>query len=74
MYVFSHFSSVQLFVTPWTVTCQNPLSMGFSSQKYWSGLPCPPPEDLPDPKIEHTSPESPVLHVVLALHKVSGIL
>ena len=36
---FSHFSHVQLFVTPWTVVHQAPLSMGFSRQKYWSGLP-----------------------------------
>ena len=37
----SHFSCVQLFVTPWTVACQAPLSMGFSRQKFWSGLPFP---------------------------------
>ena len=42
----SHFSHVQLFVTLLTVACQVPLSMGFSRQEYWSGLPCPPPEDL----------------------------
>ena len=47
----SHFSRVQLFVTLWTVACQAPLSMGFSRQGYWSGLPCPPPGDLPDPGI-----------------------
>ena len=34
--------------TPWTVVHQAPLAMGFSRQEYWSGLPCPPPEDLPD--------------------------
>ena len=44
------------FATPWTTACQAPLSMGFSRQDYWSGLPCPPPEDLPDPGIEPTSP------------------
>ena len=49
-------SHVQLFVTPWTVACQAPLSMGFSRQEYWSGLPCPPPGDLPDPEVEPTSP------------------
>ena len=38
--------------TPWTVTCQAPLSMGFSRQEYWSGLPFPSPEDLPDPGIK----------------------
>ena len=36
-------------MTPWTVAHQFPLSMGFSRQEYWSGLPCPPPGDLPDP-------------------------
>ena len=43
------------FVTLWTVAHQSPLSMGFSKQEYWSGLPCPPPGDLPDPGIEPTS-------------------
>ena len=51
-------SRVQLCVTPWTAACQAPLSMGFSRQEHWSGLPCPPPRDLPDPGIEPTSPES----------------
>ena len=40
------FSCVQLFVTPWTVAHQAPLSMGFSRQEYWSGLPCPRPGDF----------------------------
>ena len=40
------------FVTPWTVALQAPLSMGFSRQEYWSGLPCPPPGDLPHPRTE----------------------
>ena len=44
-------SHVQLYATPWTVACQAPLSMRFSKQEYWSGLPCPPPGDLPDPGI-----------------------
>ena len=48
-------SRVQLFVTPWTIAGQAPLSIGFSRQKYWSRLPCPPPEDLPDPEVEPTS-------------------
>ena len=39
-------------MTPWTVAHQAPLSMGFSRQEYWSGLPFPPPEDLPDPGIK----------------------
>ena len=43
----SHFSCVQFFVTRWTVVRQAPLSMGFSRQEYWSGLPWPPPGDLP---------------------------
>ena len=45
------------FVTPWTVACHAPLSMGFSRQEYWSGLPFPSPGDLPDPGIEPTSSE-----------------
>ena len=45
-------SLVRLFVTPWTVAHQAPLSMGFSRQEYWSGLPFPSPGDLPDPGIE----------------------
>ena len=53
----SHFSHVQGFATLWTVARQAPLSMGFSRQEYWSGLPCPPPEDLPNPGIEPESPE-----------------
>ena len=48
----SSFSCVRLFVTPWTVGCQAPLSMGFSRQEYWSGLPFPSPGNLPDPGIE----------------------
>ena len=52
----SHFRHVQLCGTPWTVAPQAPLSMGFSSQEYWSGLPGPPPGDLPDPGIEPVSP------------------
>ena len=47
--VLSRFSHVQLFATPWTVARQAPLSMGFSRQECWSGLPCPPPGHLPDP-------------------------
>ena len=43
-------------MTLWTVACQAPLSMGFSRQQYWSGLPFPPPGDLPDPGIEPGSP------------------
>ena len=50
------FSRVQLFVTPWTVARQAPLSMEFSRQKYWSELPFPSPGDLLDPGIEPGSP------------------
>ena len=42
--------------TPWTVAGQAPLSMEFSRHEYWSGLPFPPPGDLPDPGIEPSSP------------------
>ena len=48
-------SCVRLFVTVWTLANQAPLSMGFSRQGYWSGLPCPPPGDLPDPGIKPAS-------------------
>ena len=51
-------SCVRLFATPWTIAHQAPLSMGVSRQEYWSGLPCPPPGDLPNPGIK---PRSPVL-------------
>ena len=57
----SHFSHVQFFATLWTVARQTLLSMGFSKQEYWSGLPCPPPGDLPNPGIELTSLMSPAL-------------
>ena len=49
-------SRVRLFMTPWTVAYQTPLSMGFSRQEYWSWLPFPSPGDLPDPGIEPGSP------------------
>ena len=54
-------SCVRLLVTPWTAAYQAPLSMGFSRRDYWSGLPCPPPGDLPDPRIEPASLTSPAL-------------
>ena len=53
--LFHRFSRVRLFATPWSVACQAPLSMGFSRQGYWSGLPFLPPRDLPNSGIE---PES----------------
>ena len=49
-------NSIRLFATPWTVAHQAPLSMGFSRQEYWSGLPFPSPGDLPNPGIEPGSP------------------
>ena len=49
-------SRVRLFATPWNGAHQAPLSMGFSRQEYWSGLPFPSPGDLPDPGIELRSP------------------
>ena len=48
--------SCSTLATPWTATCQAPLSMGFSGQEYWSGLPFSSPGDLPDPGIEPGSP------------------
>ena len=58
--VLSRFSCVWVFATLWTVALQVPLSMGFSKQ-YWSGLPCPPPGDLPCPGIEPEVLTSPAL-------------
>ena len=49
-------SRVPLFETPWTVARQAPLSMGFSRQEYWSGLPFPSPGNLPNPGVEPGSP------------------
>ena len=83
--VWSWFSSVQLFVTPWTISHQVPLSLGFSRQKYWSRLPCHPPGDLPHPgsnscllKLCTTGeffttepPESPLFYNVVKLHLLS---
>ena len=56
-------SAVSDSVIPWTVALQAPLSMGFSREDYWSGLPFPLPGDLPDPGIEHMSPVDPALQV-----------
>ena len=57
----SCFSPIRLFATLWTVAHQALLSMGFPRQEYWSGLPCPPPGDLPDSGTEPASPISPAL-------------
>ena len=59
--VLGHFSGVRLSATPWTVAHQAPLSMGFSRQEYWRGLPCPTPGDLPYPGTEPCSLTSPAL-------------
>ena len=57
----SHTQSCLTLATPWTVARQAPLSMGFSRQYYWSGLPCLPPGDLPDPGTKPASLMSPAL-------------
>ena len=57
----NHFSHVWLSEILWTVTCQAPLSMGFSRQEYWSGLPCPPPGAPPNWGIKPAFPVSPAL-------------
>ena len=56
MIPFEYWVVIIFFVTPWTVACQAPLSMGFPRQEHWSGLPFPPPGDLPHPGIESESP------------------
>ena len=56
------------FATPWTVVHQAPLSMGFPRPEYWSGLPFPPPGELPNPGIEPMSPASPALQVSSFYH------
>ena len=61
--IISCFCCVWLFATLWTVACQAPLSMGFSRQEYWSGLPFPLPGDLPNPGIEPVSPVVPALQM-----------
>ena len=59
---------------PWTEARQVPLSMKFSRQEYWSGLPCPPPWDLPNPGIEPTSPAAPALQTNSLLLSHQGSL
>ena len=58
-------------VTPWTAACQTPLSMGFSRQEYWTGLPFPSPGNLPDPGIK---PRSPALQADSLLTELQGKL
>ena len=60
---------VPLFETPWTVMLQAPLSIGFPRQEYWSGLPFPPPGDLPNPGIE---PSSLALQMISLLAEPQG--
>ena len=62
-------SRLQLFATPWTIANQAPLSMGFSRQVYWSGLPLPSLGNLPDPGIE---PRSPTLQTDTLLSEPPG--
>ena len=61
-------SRVRLFATPWTVALWAPLSMGFSRQEYWSGLPFPSPGDLPNPGIEPRSPALQADALILVIH------
>ena len=66
-FFFKSLSRVRLFVTPWTIAYQAPLSMGFPRQECWSGLPFPSPGDLPDPGIE---PGSPALQAVTLCYQL----
>ena len=67
-------SRVQLFVTPWTVIHQSPLSMEFSRKEYWSGLPFPTPGYLPNPGIKSASPASPALAGGFFISEPPGML
>ena len=58
--------------TPWIVAHQAPLCMGFSRQEYWSGLPYPPPGDLPDPGMEPEPPAAPALQADSLLLSYQG--
>ena len=69
MYVCKSLSRGRLFVIPWAVNNQAPLSMGFSRPEYWSELPFPSPGDLPDPGIE---PRSPTLQADSLLSELPG--
>ena len=62
--------SCPTFVTPWTVACQTSLSMGFSRQEYWGGLPFPSPGELPGPGIEPRSPALQACYRVLRLNSL----
>ena len=65
-------SHIGLFVTPWTIAHQAPVSMEFSGKECWSVLPCPSPVDLPDPGIKPTAPASPALAGVFFTTKPPG--
>ena len=65
------FSCAQLCVILQTAARQAPLSLGFSRQEYWSGLPCPPPGDLPDPGIEPVSLTSTCIGRWLLYHRAT---
>ena len=56
-----HICNVQLFAIPWSLACLSSLSTGLSQKEYWSGLPFPPPVDLPHPGIKPLSPAAPAL-------------
>ena len=64
-------SHVRLFTTPWIVAHQLPLSKGFSRQKYWSGLLCPPPGDLPNLGIESVTSKSPASQILYPLSRAT---
>ena len=68
----SRFSRVRLCATLWTLNCQAPLCLGFSRQGYWSGLPVPPPGDLPDPGIKSTSPALTGRFFISAIQEAPG--
>ena len=61
-------SRAQLFATPWTIVCQAPLSMGFSRQEYWSGLPFSSPKDLRDSGIKPRALHCRPIHYHLSYH------
>ena len=69
------FSRIRLLASLWTGAHQASLSLGFSQQEYWSGLPCPPPGDLPDPGIESASPLAPAWQAdsLLLSHRVNPV-
>ena len=69
IYMLYRFSCVQLYATLWTITCQVPLSIGFSRQEYWSGLPYSSPVDRPNPRIE---PRSSTLQALSLLTELPG--